>query len=62
MCCVCTMFIFLSGAVFALLMLDKKEKINIKDIEALVRENVKKYADKMTDKISDISEKMKNFS
>ncbi len=55
MCGICTAFVFLSGIVFALLMLDKKEKISIRDIEELVKENVKKYTDKMTDKIKNFS-------
>ena len=62
MCVMGTVIIFLAGVVFAIIMLDKKEKISIKELEGLVKENVKKYTDKMTDKISDISEKVKNFS
>lgn len=62
MCILGTVIIFLAGVVFAVIMLDKKEKISIKEIEGLVKENVKKYTDKMTDKISDISEKVKKFS
>lgn len=43
--CICvTMLVFIAGAVAAMFILDKKEKIDIEDI---VKKNVKKYMDKM---------------
>ena len=51
LCMLGTMVVFLAGAACALCVLDKKEKINMRELETLVKENVKKYADKYVEKI-----------
>ena len=55
MCMLGTITIFLAGAVCALFVLDKKEKINMSDLEDMVKDNVKKYTDKYMDKIKKFS-------
>lgn len=50
-----TLTIFLAGAVCALCVLDKKEKIDIKQMEDFVKENVKSYVEKYADKIKKFS-------
>ena len=47
--------IFLAGAVCALFVLDKKEKISMSDLEDMVKDNVKKYTDKYMDKVKKFS-------
>ena len=42
-----TVIIFLAGIAATIVFLDKKEKINLEDIEEMVKRNVKKYADKI---------------
>ncbi len=43
----CTVLVFLAGAVAAVLFLDYKEKISISDLQDMVKENVAKYVDKV---------------
>lgn len=49
MCACGTAFVFLAGAACALLVLDRKNKISIDEIEELVKDNVKQYTDKYMD-------------
>ena len=42
-----TVIIFIAGMAAAVVFLDKKEKINLEDIEEMVKRNVKKYANKI---------------
>lgn len=51
-CTLATILVFLAGVVAALLVLDKKEKIDIDDIEDMVKVNVKKYTDKCMETIN----------
>jgi len=55
MCMLGTITIFLAGAVCALFVLDKKEKISMSDLEDMVKDNVKKYTDKYMDKVKKFS-------
>ena len=54
-CMLGTITIFLAGAVCALFVLDKKEKISMSDLEDMVKDNVKKYTDKYMDKVKKFS-------
>lgn len=52
--CICiwgTIVVFLAGMAAAVLFLDKKEKINLGDIEDMIKKNVKKYTEKLQSKL-----------
>lgn len=47
LCFFATVLVFLAGVVAALLILDKKEKISIEELDYMVKDNVRKYMDKV---------------
>lgn len=60
MCFVCTMFIFLAG-VAAIVILDKKEKIDTQAMIKAYSDTAKTYSDKMMGKINELQSKLQKM-
>lgn len=61
MCFVCTMFIFLAGVAAAIVILDKKEKIDTQAMIKAYSDTAKTYSDKMMGKINELQSKLQKM-
>ncbi len=58
-CIIASILVFISGAVAAIILLDRKDKIDLEAIEDMVRSNAKRYTEKYAEKYMDIMSKIR---
>ena len=62
MCIMGTMIVFLAGVIAAIIILDKKEKIDAQAMIKAYSETAKVYSDKMMSKINELQSKIQKMS